>query len=114
MNQVLVAEIAKQTGVSASTLLQQGGSMIDFVMFQSGVILNPRTFDQKLMIYAQVLGLLLSSHIICIICTYVIRLIMRGYMDVLFCILAICIPTFAITFPVYRFKTRPSLRRRDQ
>lgn len=104
-------EMAKQAGVPPRVLRDHAGTLISFLMFHSNALLRPRNLGEKLMVYALFATLVFAAHAIWVVFMYLLDLVLGNYAIVAHCVLAVGVPTFGITLPVYRFKQYQSLRR---
>ena len=100
MLQQNVAEIERMTKMSGDN------SFIKFIVAQATAAIAPSSYLDRWMMYSYLILFTFSSYVTWMFFTLLVNSLLGGYANFVYCILALSVPTFAITIPVYRFKNR--------
>ena len=87
-----------------------GGELIKFIVAQASAAIAPSSYLDRCMLYSYLVMFTFSSYLTWLLFTAVVRSVFGGYSELLYCFIALSVPTFAITLPVYRFKNRQRAR----
>ena len=104
MLQKNIAELEKLAKVGG------GGEWIKFIVAQASAAIAPSSYLDRCMLYSYLVMFTFSSYLTWLLFTTVARSVLGGYAMLLYCLIALAVPTFAITLPVYRFKHRNRAR----
>jgi hypothetical protein len=80
--------------------------LIKFIMAQATAALMPSSHLDRCMLYSYLVMFTFMAYASWAMFTTVTRSVCGWYAEVVYCFLAVSVPTFAITLPVYRFNSQ--------
>lgn len=104
MLQKNMAELEKLAKVAG------GGEWIKFIVAQASAAISPSSYLDRCMLYSYLIMFTFGAYVTWLLFTAVARSVLGGYAEVLYCFMALGVPTCAMTLPVYRFKHRNRAR----
>jgi hypothetical protein len=87
-----------------------GGEWIKFIVTQASAAIAPSSYLDRCMLYSYLIMFTFGAYVTWLVFTAVARNVLGGYVEALYCLMALGVPTFAMTLPVYRFKHRNRAR----